>query len=70
MIRGRRRDNPDMWLTPRQAAEKLGCHYNTVWNFIHRDGLKCYRTKGGFIRIKKTDLNDFLRAYYPGVQID
>lgn len=28
MKRGRHKLNPDYWLTPREIAERLGCHHN------------------------------------------
>jgi excisionase family DNA binding protein len=70
MIRkGRRKPNPSYWLTPREVAELVGCHYNTVYNWLHRDGLSHERNENGFIRIRKTDLQELLDEYYPGLQI-
>ena len=68
--RGRRERNPDYWLRPSQVAELLGCHINTVYNWIHRDGLPHRRVGGNFIEIKKADLVEFLEEFYPGVDIE
>jgi len=70
MIRkGRRMRNPDYWLTPRQVAELVGSHYNTVYNWLHRDGLPHVRDETGFIRIRRSDLQEFLHEFYPGLRI-
>ena len=61
--RGRR--NPEIWLTPREISELLDFHYLTILNWIHHDGLRTYATKGGYFRIRKSDLRNFLDVYYP-----
>jgi len=70
MKKGRRKVNPDLWLTPKDIAEKLSCHHNTPLNWCRRDGLRHIKVgKGGYIRIRKSDLQEFLDEFYPGLQI-
>jgi excisionase family DNA binding protein len=66
--RGPRR-SPHYWLTISDAAGIVGCHRNTVYNWLHRDGLPYERYgAGGYIRIKRTDLEDFVWREY-GIRI-
>ena len=70
MKRGRRIVNPDFWLTPRQVSERIGCHHNTVLNWINRDGLPAVKVGGsGYYRIRRSDLKRFLDEFYPGLKI-
>jgi excisionase family DNA binding protein len=66
MRRGRRKRNPEVWLTPRQIAGLLGVHRNTPLNWCRHDGLPHKRVgAGGYVYIRERDLWEWLDEYYP-----
>ena len=50
-------------LTTFEAASLCSVSYNTIKNWIKRDMLSAYRTAGGHLRIKLSDLESFSREY-------
>lgn len=62
MKRGRRKLNVSLWFTPQEVSKLYGCHLNTVYNWIKRDGLTVKR-KGGRILVNKDDLEKFLARW-------
>lgn len=53
-----------MLLTVSQVANMCDVHPNTVRNWIHRDGLRAYRTPSRYLLITKEDLMQFLANLY------
>ncbi|MDD5070207.1 MAG: response regulator [Candidatus Omnitrophica bacterium] len=51
-------------LTTHQVAKICHVTMNTVVNWINDGSLKAYKTKGGHRRIRKDDLDRFLKAYH------
>ena len=49
----------DELYTTKKAAEKLHIHINTLYRYIDEGRLKAVRM-GGLLRIKETDLDDFI----------
>ncbi|HPW45261.1 MAG TPA: excisionase family DNA-binding protein [bacterium] len=50
-------------LTTFEAASLCSVSYNTIKNWIKRNMLSAYRTAGGHLRIKSSDLESFSREY-------
>ena len=55
------------WLSPREVAEELGLHINTVYKIIQSGGLPVYNitVRSGdktYYRIKRSDLEEWLRG--------
>ena len=53
------------WLSPREVAEELGLHINTVYKIIQSGGLPVYNitVRSGdkaYYRIRRSDLEDWL----------
>jgi len=47
-------------LTPQQVADKLKVHHNTVYRYINEGKLKCTSVGNMLIRIKESDLDEFI----------
>jgi len=56
---------PD-YLTPKKVAEELQIHINTLYRYIDEGKLKAVRM-GGLLRIRETDLEDFISGNSGGV---
>ncbi len=70
MIRpGRRKINPSRYLTVSEVADIMGCHRNTVYNWLYRDGLPHKKNASGYILIRRRDLQDFVDEFYPGLRV-
>jgi len=52
------------YLTVSEAAQVTGMHKNTAYAWLHRDGLRHYRTPSGRILIRRKDLESFLMEVY------
>ena len=53
----------DVVLTPREAGEYCGVNRTTITNWIRRRGLKAQRLPNGYFRVRKGDLDAFLRRF-------
>lgn len=53
---------PTPLLTPRQVAEILGVHPQTVARWAREGHLKCVLTPGRHRRFQQSDVDDFVRA--------
>jgi len=62
--RGRRRK--DYLLNPQDAANIVGCHRNTVYNWIKRNEIRFTRDPRNkrYIRIRKSELKRFVMDNY------
>lgn len=55
--------HPEPWaLTPRQAAEIIGVHEDTVVRYADRELLRCLRLPGGARRFRVSDVEAFIEA--------
>ena len=52
----------EMLLTPKEVAERLRVHLNTVYRYLGEDSLKGRLLAGHTWRISERQLNDFLEA--------
>ena len=55
------------WLSPREVAEELGLHINTVYKIIQSGRLAVYNITVGsgdktYYRIRRSDLEEWLRG--------
>ena len=53
-------------LKPKQVAKELQIHINTLYRYIDEGRLKAVRM-GGLLRIKETDLDDFISGNSGGI---
>jgi excisionase family DNA binding protein len=67
--RGRRRK--DYLLNPQEAADIVGCHRNTVYNWIKRNEIQYSRDPKNkkYIRIRKSHLKQFVLDNY-GIHLE
>lgn len=49
-----------MYLSPKQAAERLGVCRKTIWRHIKAGNLKAYHISAKTIRIDPKDLEEFV----------
>lgn len=54
---------PSKDLTVKETAERLGCTYRSIQNYLNRkkSPLKCYKV-GGIIRIKPEWIEEFIKG--------
>ena len=53
----------DIIYTTHEAAKILKAHCTSVINWIEQGELKAYKTPGGHRRIRKQDLDKFIKKY-------
>lgn len=53
-------DEPDRWLSLKQASEFLGIHYTTLRTWADKGEMRVFRTPGGHRRFSTQDLRRFL----------
>jgi excisionase family DNA binding protein len=49
-------------LTPKQVADALGVHLNTVYRLIANGDLTAVRVGPKLLRVNKTELNNYLKG--------
>ena len=54
-------DDPIVWMSTKEAAERLGVTLRTVYRFIDEGGLPAYKV-GRVIRLKQRDVDDFIEG--------
>ena len=61
-------DDSHQMLSPRQVAEELKLHINTVYRIIGTGQLRAYNLSSGrdktYYRISREDMNDYLEERY------
>lgn len=60
LVRG---DNMQEWLTPREAAEILGVHRNTLLKYVSSGLIKVERFNSRVMRINHAEVKRFMTAY-------